>query len=436
MKKFIALCALALPLLAFAKIDMEALPGRHDSIYKSGDSVVFKYKVTENGSPAQGMLRFEIYREGFTPMERRFEELGEDGTLELNIDSREPGNIMVRATLCDFDKQQILDGGKPVSRMLGAMVDPETLKSPFEEPADFDAFWNRARKELKDVPMEVLQEREFPVSKQNQGKIRGFDVRIAAPGGKPASGILAVPANAKPKSLPAIIVFHGAGVHSAWLREDNAKKYNAIVFDVNAHGIENHKRAQYYKDIEKGALKNYLLRLGKEEPESNYFKYMMLRDLRVLEYIRTRPEWDGRTIVVSGGSQGGAQALFIASLDPSVTFCKANIPWMTVPAAPAKGYFQVPEWCRQIHVSRRQPVNPEAIDRLGYFDAANAVKRMKGECVIVYGLRDEICPASGVWMTYNNIPGRKKIFGSVNKGHQNIPSPDYIASYLKKARVK
>ncbi len=438
-KKCLISCSAVLPLLASAAITMTGEPGKTDSIYRNGEPVVFKYKVTEDGAPKAGLLRYDIYREGFTPMERRFVRLDENGTHKLTLDARGPGNIIVRATLCDENKKEVVEINakgkkKKFVRTFGAMVDPEKLASPFPEPADYDAFWEQAKKELAAVPMEIIEEREFPATKY-PGKVRGFDVKVTAPGPTPVSGILAIPADAAPNSLPAVVVYHGAGVASAWLREDNAVNYNAMVFDVNAHGIPNHKSAKYYQDLGKGKLKNYLHRLGAEEPASNYFKYMILRDLRALEYLRSRPEWDGRIIVVTGGSQGGAQALLTASLDPQVTFCRANIPWMTVPAAPAKGYFQIPVQARQIHLGPKRTVkNPEAIERLGYFDAANAVKRMKAECVIVYGLRDELCPSSGVWMTYRNIPGKKTIFGAVDKGHQNIPAPDYIGIYLKKAR--
>ena len=36
---------------------------------------------------------------------------------------------------------------------------------------------------------------------------------------------------------------------------------------------------------------------------------------RAVEYLSERPDWDGRTIVVTGGSQGGLQALVAAGLD-------------------------------------------------------------------------------------------------------------------------
>ena len=43
---------------------------------------------------------------------------------------------------------------------------------------------------------------------------------------------------------------------------------------------------------------------------------MYLRDSRVLDYLLTRPDWDGKTIVLTGGSMGGQQSLVLAGLRP------------------------------------------------------------------------------------------------------------------------
>ena len=43
---------------------------------------------------------------------------------------------------------------------------------------------------------------------------------------------------------------------------------------------------------------------------------MYLRDSRALDYLITRPDWDGKTIVVMGGSMGGQQSLVLAGLRP------------------------------------------------------------------------------------------------------------------------
>ena len=56
--------------------------------------------------------------------------------------------------------------------------------------------------------------------------------------------------------------------------------------------------------------------VGNTDRETSYFLNMYLRDSRVLDYLLTRPDWDGKTIVLMGGSMGGQQSLALAGLRP------------------------------------------------------------------------------------------------------------------------
>ena len=57
---------------------------------------------------------------------------------------------------------------------------------------------------------------------------------------------------------------------------------------------------------------------------------MYLRDSRALDYLLTRPDWDGKTIVLTGGSMGGQQSLALAGLRPE----KISAVLVCVPQAP------------------------------------------------------------------------------------------------------
>ena len=56
--------------------------------------------------------------------------------------------------------------------------------------------------------------------------------------------------------------------------------------------------------------------VGNTDREKSYFLNMYLRDSRALDYLLTRPDWDGKTIVLTGGSMGGQQSLVLAGLRP------------------------------------------------------------------------------------------------------------------------
>jgi pimeloyl-ACP methyl ester carboxylesterase len=53
---------------------------------------------------------------------------------------------------------------------------------------------------------------------------------------------------------------------------------------------------------------------------------MYLRDSRAIDYIASRPDWDGKTIVIMGTSMGGQQSLVTAALNPKVTAVIVNEP--------------------------------------------------------------------------------------------------------------
>lgn len=55
-------------------------------------------------------------------------------------------------------------------------------------------------------------------------------------------------------------------------------------------------------------------------------KRVYLACVRSIDLLTSLPEWDGKNVIVQGGSQGGALALITAGLDKRVTACVANHP--------------------------------------------------------------------------------------------------------------
>ena len=231
-----------------------------------------------------------------------------------------PGSIFVTGSVLDA-------GGKPVLTArkrravcgLGVLVSPEKIApgNPLPPPG-FDEFWQRKRAELDKVPVKATRREFSPLGLANT--LVCYDTRVECAGGAPVSGYLCMPRDAKPKSLPAIVVFHGAGVRDSVPRQKYA--HNAIAFDVNAHGLPNGRPKEFYDDLFKGELADYRSR-HLDDHEKNYFVGIYTRIMRALDYVKSLPEWDGKTLIVTGGSQGGAQALAAAALDPQVTLCVA-----------------------------------------------------------------------------------------------------------------
>ena len=178
-----------------------------------------------------------------------------------------------------------------------------------------------------------------------------------------------------------------------------------VAFDVNAHGIPNGQPKQFYADLNKGELKGYSHR-NKNSRDQFYFKDMFLRVMRALDYVKTLPEWNGKVLIVTGGSQGGGQALVAAALDPQVTLCVANVPAIGDHAGRLAG--RRPGWPQLMNSAKTTPANQQVIKASGYFDHNYFAKRIKCETYTGTGFVDFVCPPTSVYAAFNNLPAKTK----------------------------
>ena len=280
---------------------------------------------------------------------------------------------------------------------LAAGVQPEKLTQAVAEPADFDKFWESAKAELKATPLRVLERKLFKTTQDS----RIYDVKLSAPGPRPTVGSLAIPKDAQKKSLPLHIQFDGYGVRDIVAQDTPGK----IVFFVGAHRLDRHREPTVNHKLSDGEHYGYGFDdRQNENPHDCYFKYMILRDLRAVEYAMTLPEWDGRNLTIAGGSQGAFQAAAVTALTPEATRCELEVPWFCelggITAGRIRGWR--PNWKKG----------------LGYYDTVNFARRIKCPVQIEAGLSDWVCPPSGVWCLYNVLPGSKrmKMFQGRNHG--------------------
>jgi cephalosporin-C deacetylase-like acetyl esterase len=356
--------------------------------YLPGETMAFKLQLLEDGKPLDGK-KLKWTRSGDDQKRVSGEAISSASEpLVLTSSLDKPGFVRYEIAVFNPDGVPLKDAkGKDVRFEGGAAVQPQALQG-LPEPADFDAFWTAQKAKLAAVPLKAeLKE----VASQNP-KFNAFDVKIDCAGGKPVSGYLTIPKDAKGKSLKAKAVFQGYGISGAG--QDFADGY--VTLRVNAHGIENGREPEYYKALADGELKGYAFnKTENAKPETSYFNGMMLRVLRTLEYLKSRPEWDGKNLMVAGGSQGGLQALNAAGLDQDVTFCYASKPWCSDLGGPNQ--------------ERLRGWRPDYSEALDYYDGANQAKRIKCDVYLDTGLGDYVCPPSGVSVVYNNLKGPKTI---------------------------
>ena len=301
----------------------------------------------------------------------------------------------------------------------GVMVSPDKLKPARPRPRDFDAFWKSRRKLLDRVPVKELERKAYPLPKNLKDKIQAFDVKVACAGSKPVTGVLSMPAGAKEKSLPAVVWFQGAGVYPGQVYAPYAQ--HVILFDVSAHGISNTQKSPYYEKLKKQDLAGYMHR-GMAKRETFYFHDMFLRVMRALDYVKSLPQWNGKMLVVRGQSQGGAQAIVAAALDPQVTLLTATVPAMADHLGPLAKPARQPGWPNMLpeKLDRKEKKEiREIIRTAGYYDIINFASKIRCESHLTAGLIDPTCPPDGVYLVYNAIPRKvkKSIFLHAHGNH-------------------
>ena len=194
-----------------------------------------------------------------------------------------------------------------------------------------------------------------------------------------------------------------------------------LVLRINAHGQELGREPEYYKEffasIRSGKYSYAFDPEQNKDPENCFFNGMVLRVLRAMEYLKTRPEWNGKDLIAAGGSQGGLQTMWAAALDPDVTVALPSITWCCDLAGASKANRLTGGWRLQY------------VPELDYYDPVFMAKRIKTAEVNIQraGLGDYTCPPSGLAISYKNLATpRKSIRWVQGSDHGFVPKKSEV----------
>ena len=294
---------------------LSVFPDRPDAIYKKGETVTFQIDLQHNQQPAtEGSVDWKISKDEATPIQTGTVKL-ENGKATIPGKLDEPGILHCEVTY-KHDKT-------PYKAIAGAGFDLTEIKPSLPVPEDFDDFWAAKKKEIAAVP---LNGKLTPVPlPPNRDGVETFAYQADSIG-CPSTGFYGRPLGAKPKSLPAVIFLPGAGVRSANLDAAASwAKSGMLLLDLNAHAIPNGESKEFYAGIDAGELKDYRTR-GRESRDTYYFLGVYYRILQAIRFLTEQPEWDGKTLIVAGVSQGGGLSIAAAALDPRVSYMIAFVP--------------------------------------------------------------------------------------------------------------
>jgi cephalosporin-C deacetylase len=282
---------------------------------------------------------------------------------------------------------------------VGAAVAPTRIGLATPRPADFDAFWAAKLAAQAKVPINPVL---TPVQTDTAGI--GMSTFVLDALGSHAQGYLARPA--KEGKFPALLLLQYAGVYALNARSVAARAAEGwLVMDVDSHD-------KLPSDPLGNAPRNYAA-VGNTDRETSYFLNMYLRDSRALDYLMTRSDWDGRTIVLMGTSMGGQQSLMLAGLRPE----KITAVLVCVPAgADTNGDLHgrkagYPNW----------PSNdPKIMNTSRSFDPVNFASHIQAPVLAAMGFIDTTSPPAGIWTELNQIPVAKEPLPMIESEHNNL----------------
>lgn len=378
-------------LLASVSVGQELVvaPDHARGVYQPGETIRWSVRVT-GADVAEAA--YTVKDGGLAELSKGIVALEEgQGQIEARRDT--PGWLLVEVTARPAE-------GPKLAALGGALVAPEKIEPALARPADFDAFWEAKLAELAAVPASP----QLTPADSGRANVDYFKITMDNIRGTHIRGQLARPAQGE--KFPAMLIVQWAGVYPLpknWVTDRAAEGW--LVLNINAHDLPIDEPQPFYSEQSAGPLKDYPA-IGNDDRETSYFLRMYLSCYRAAQYLAERPDWDGRTLAVTGGSQGGLQSLVTAALHPRITAVLACVPAGCDLNGPLAG--RQPGW--PMWYWKTEGKDEAQVRRAAeYYDVVNFASRITCPVLVGVGLIDRVCPSPGVYAACNQLRGPKEI---------------------------
>ncbi len=378
-----------------------------DWVYKSGEKVNFEVTVTKNDVLLRNVeISYELGPEMLPPVKRDKQNLKDGKTIIDGGTMKTSGFLRCRV----YAKYE----GKNYEGLATAAFSPETIQPTTTLPSDFVQFWDKAKTDLAQIPMDaimtLLPERCTEKVDVYHVNLQNYQV------GTRLYGILCLPK--APGKYPALLKVPGAGVRGYYGDIANAEK-GAIIFEIGIHGIPVTLGNEAYNSLGKGALNGYW-NYNLDDKDRFYYKRVYLGCVRSVDFIFSLPQFDGTNIVVAGGSQGGALAIVTAGLDSRIKGLVSFYPAL----CDLTGYLngRAGGWPHLFNADNKAFNNtPQKVETSKYYDVVNFACQVKVPGFYSWGYNDVTCPPTSMYSAYNVIKAPRTLFLVEETGHWTYP---------------
>lgn len=387
------------------------VPDHADWLYETGEKAKVEVQFYKYGIPQDGLeVAYEIGGD-MMPADKSGTVTLKNGRAVISMGTmNQPGFLDCRLSATV--------NGKKYKHHVKIGFSPEKLQPYTKLPSDFNAFWEKNLAEAAKCPMKYTIE---PAPEYSSEKSDCYLIKLQCfRSGSYIYGYLTRPKAAG--NYPVVLCPPGAGVKT--IKDPKRHIYYAdegcIRLEMEIHGLNPTMSAEEFKEIS-SAFGNYLVN-GIDNRDNYYMKKVYLACVRAIDYLTSLPDWDGKNVIVQGGSQGGALALVTAGLDKRVTACVANHPALSdmagYKAGRAGGY-------PHLFKNYQGMDTPEKINTLAYYDVVNFAKQIKVPVYMTWGYNDDTCPPTTSYIVYNVLDCPKEALITPINEHWTSEATEY-----------
>lgn len=393
-------------------VQMVATPNHPDSYYAVGETASLRITAQEGGVPLNGTkVYFKVGPEMFLP-DGRDSVTFSDGEAIIPMGTMtEPGFLACQYELMAAD-------GKKYSDLVKLAFSPEQIKCFTPVPKDFEAFWQRALKEAGKVDLEPEY---FDVPDASNDKLVTKLVRLHVGKEKWIYGYLTMPTHPR-GGCPVVLCPPGAG-SSKVFPSDYFGNEGMIFLKIEIHDNDPRIPDDEYNLMRAKKCDGYMRR-GMASKDTYYYKDVYVGCARAVDFLCSLPEWDGKNVIVTGGSQGGALTIVTAALNEKVTMCAPFYPAL----CDLTGFLHQraggwPKYFSGFYKDGKTDIpNDQAVETLQYFDVVNFARILKVPTFMSWGYSDDTCSPTSVWAAWNAVSAPKEKDITPSSGHWRFPS--------------
>lgn len=393
------------------------VPDHADWLYHTGEKPVVDVQLYWYGMPVSDCeVKYEIADDMLSADRRGTAQL-KNGRCRIVMDTRrEPGfrDLTLTAKL----------GGKTTQHHIKLGFDADKIRPYTKEPSDFMAFWQRNIKDMRSHKLKYTLE---DAPEYATDRMTCQLLKLSTVGSHSVYAYVFVPKQKPAGSCPVVICPPGAGVKT--IKEPLRHRYygegGCIRVEMEIHGLDPRLPKTVFDDVSRafnGSNEGGYLSYGLPSRDDYYMKNVYLGVLRVIDFAVSLPQWDGRNVVMQGGSQGGALSLMASALDERVTLCVANHPALSDMAA----YMEKGRTGGYPHFNRKEgALTPSVAAALAYFDVVNFARHITCPVYLTWGYNDVTCPPTTSYAVWNTLTCQKESLITPVNEHWTSDATEY-----------